>query len=408
MTTASSGSSIPQHDVNHQRSGSHPSIRPSMDSGMSSHESHNTNRSSMNLLDVRGEAPPYFEVVGDGPTIVNPDNEESERRDEFQPAPPSGPPSSFRMPTALKRFFPWGAQRAQPQPPLLPMQQTNATQVSLAQSVSPTSPNRNRRHSQARLSSPSLASLHILSRSRSNLNQNPEASASRSNISGPLPHSLIRTSFSYPTGGATPEQVAFLSSTASLLRFGVPINEDGTEDLRRPPNFADIVPTAAAGSNTTLSPAEPGESPTTRPRSNSAGSGNSVRAPLSVSTGNLTSVQEQPTPISPAIEGLPSSSGAANMVARAAFVPLPPSAATFAPERVPLPEESHVDEFGFGYSEGLGSGGMRGRISGASANTYATADTHMTDDTEMSVATAMDRTPVMTNAALPPPVAPIS
>ncbi|KAG8986299.1 hypothetical protein FRB90_004094, partial [Tulasnella sp. 427] len=42
---------------------SEPAVRPSMDSHMSSHDTHVTNRSSLRLIDVRGEAPAYFEVV---------------------------------------------------------------------------------------------------------------------------------------------------------------------------------------------------------------------------------------------------------------------------------------------------------------------------------------------------------
>lgn len=305
-----------------------PAVRPSMDSHMSSQDTHVTHRSNMRLIDVRGEAPAYFEVT-----------DESNGDIEQGPAEPT-PPSSFRMPTALRRFLPWGSSaaaesgsNAQPQ---LPMRQVQS-QVSLPLTTIPTnsssqhaSPNPSRisNRSSHRLghmpSSPSLSNLLARTRSNSNARQPSNHSPQPSRvISPPLPHSLVRTSFAYPAGGPTPEQMAFLSSTASLIRFGVPLNDDGTEVLQPPPNFADVVNMGANASQTSLNPSTeqgPGGE-ATQPEPSSAirddassghersDSGSSLqRSALSVSTHsllrnasstNLESVEELPTPISP-------------------------------------------------------------------------------------------------------------
>ncbi|KAG8985236.1 hypothetical protein FRB90_004871 [Tulasnella sp. 427] len=176
-------------------------------------------------------------------------------------------------------------------------------------------------------SSPSLSNLLARTRSNSNARQTPGHSPQPSRvISPPIPHSLVRASFSYPAGGPTPEQMAFLSSTASLIRFGVPLNDDGTEVLQPPPNFADVVNTGVNASQISLNlstNSQGSETGTAQPEASSAtpddgssgghersDSGSSFqRAVLSVSThsllrqassSNLEAVEELPTPISPA------------------------------------------------------------------------------------------------------------
>ncbi|KAG8895400.1 hypothetical protein FRC01_012403, partial [Tulasnella sp. 417] len=309
-----------------------PAVRPSMDSHMSSQDTHVTNRSSLRLIDVRGEAPAYFEVVDESAQAQGPTDLEQGRAD-------GTPPSSFRMSAALRRFLPWGSstasQPASDAQPQLPMRQVQS-QVSLALSTVPTnsssqhpSPNPSRisNRSSHRLghmpSSPSLSNLLGRTRSNSNARQPSNHSPQPSRvISPPLPHSLVRASFAYPSGGPTPEQMAFLSSTASLIRFGVPLNDDGTEVLQPPPNFADVVNAGANASQTSLNPStdsHQGGSETTQVEASSdVSSGGHERSDsetslqrtaLSVSTHslirnpsatNLEAVEELPTPISPA------------------------------------------------------------------------------------------------------------
>ncbi|KIO30145.1 hypothetical protein M407DRAFT_158524 [Tulasnella calospora MUT 4182] len=432
-----------------------PAVRPSMDSHMSSQDTHVTNRSSMRLIDVRGEAPAYFEVVDESTQDHGLADIEQGRADPT-------PPSSFRMSAALRRFLPWGSSAvsqpgtdAQAQ---LPMRQVQS-QVSLALTTVPTnsssqhpSPNPSRisNRSSHRLghmpSSPSLSNLLGRTRSNSNARQPSNHSPQPSRvISPPLPHSLVRASFAYPSGGPTPEQMAFLSSTASLIRFGVPLNDDGTEVLQPPPNFADIVNAGANASQTSLDPSTDSHqggaqaelatlddaSSGGHERSDSETSLN--RAALSVSTHslirnpsstNLESVEELPTPISPAnsiskrpqepelmrstsILSTTSRHSRLNTVherevtdvtVRAPVTPIRP---TVLPESVPLPEtpvspsrssiisasplpRSPVASFPSTLQRS-NSSATRHFSATSSINTFATADTHLSNVTETPV-----------------------
>ncbi|KAG8904302.1 hypothetical protein FRB99_001936 [Tulasnella sp. 403] len=301
-------------------------IRPSIDSHMSSNESQNTAHSNTSLLNQeRGDAPPYFEVVSESShqtheATINP------VATSANDPPPAGPPSSFRMPSTLRRLFPWGSSSATAsrQPALPVMRERETSQVSLpltavttnassaTSSSNPQSPSssRPRRPSHSLLpSSPSLASVLSRNRTRARSSSNLASSSTTNlgSISGPLPNSLLRTSFAYPAGGPTPEQITFISSTASLIRFGIPLNEDGSE-APPPPAFDTIVPNARArstsnvglglGEGRTISGgvARPLSSPTSQPPPLLT---NHLPA-ASVNGGNLDNLDELPTPISPA------------------------------------------------------------------------------------------------------------
>ncbi|QRV84848.1 hypothetical protein RhiJN_12864 [Ceratobasidium sp. AG-Ba] len=79
--------------------------------------------------------------------------------------------------------------------------------------------------------SPSLSSL-LLTRSRSPT-RSSDSLAQRYNISAPIPTTLVRTEFSYPRSGPTPEQIRFLSSRESLGRFGMPYGEEAVAAAAR-------------------------------------------------------------------------------------------------------------------------------------------------------------------------------
>jgi hypothetical protein len=89
-----------------------------------------------------------------------------------------------------------------------------------------------------RLNSPSQISLH--------------------SISPPLTHTLVRTEFTYPKSGPTPDQLRFISSRESLGRFGLPYGRDAIayaastsrQELNPPPDFD------APGSSAPLSRSE--------------------------------------------------------------------------------------------------------------------------------------------------------
>lgn len=76
------------------------------------------------------------------------------------------------------------------------------------------------------LPTPALSShvLHRRRRAQSNAAARPTLAAR--NISEPLSWTLVRSQYSYPKRGPTPQQLAFLSSVESLGRFGVPHSPD--------------------------------------------------------------------------------------------------------------------------------------------------------------------------------------
>jgi hypothetical protein len=81
---------------------------------------------------------------------------------------------------------------------------------------------------------------------------NSPSQISLQSISAPLTHTVVRTDFTYPKSGPTPEQLKFISSLESLGKFGVPYGPDAiayAESTSRrvldpPPDFD------APGSNT--------------------------------------------------------------------------------------------------------------------------------------------------------------
>lgn len=92
-------------------------------------------------------------------------------------------------------------------------------------------------------SSLSLARIHS-SLSSSGNNQSPTSlnqslstppRTSISNISRPLPESLIRSKFDIPKAGISSQQMTFLGSVENLGKYGIPTDEDGNTDL--PPAF---------------------------------------------------------------------------------------------------------------------------------------------------------------------------
>ncbi|KAF8240985.1 hypothetical protein L208DRAFT_1383333 [Tricholoma matsutake] len=71
----------------------------------------------------------------------------------------------------------------------------------------------------------SLAPFRTVSR-QSNVNLNSPSMISLDSISAPLTHTLIRTEFTYPKAGPTPEQLKLISSREAFARFGMPYGAD--------------------------------------------------------------------------------------------------------------------------------------------------------------------------------------
>lgn len=118
------------------------------------------------------------------------------------------------------------------------------------------------RHHPSQSGSGSMFSL--LSRTRSGQNLNgadgltSPSMISLHSISSPLSHTLMKTEFTYPKGGPTPDQLKLISSRESFARFGRPYGADAIAyaasasraELEPPPGFEEV----ASGAGTTSSP----------------------------------------------------------------------------------------------------------------------------------------------------------
>ncbi|OSC99692.1 hypothetical protein PYCCODRAFT_804260 [Trametes coccinea BRFM310] len=120
------------------------------------------------------------------------------------------------------------------------------------------------RHQPSHSGSGSMFSLISRTRSNGNLARSgsPIADGERltspsmislNSISAPLSHTLVRTEFTYPRGGPTPEQLRLISSRESFARFGVPYGRDAIAfaasasrvDLEPPPGFDEVAQSGA-------------------------------------------------------------------------------------------------------------------------------------------------------------------
>jgi hypothetical protein len=87
-------------------------------------------------------------------------------------------------------------------------------------------------------------SNNTLNSNRSNRMNSP-SQISLHSISSPLTHTLVRTEFTYPKAGPTPEQFRLISSRDSLAKFAVPYGPDAIayaastsrQELQPPPDF---------------------------------------------------------------------------------------------------------------------------------------------------------------------------
>ncbi|KAI0356926.1 hypothetical protein OH77DRAFT_181225 [Trametes cingulata] len=198
--------------------------------------------------------------------------------------------------------------------------------ISVAPSEREPRPRSRVRHRPSHSGSSSMFSL--LSRTRSNGNLGgadrltSPSMISLNSISSPLSHTLVRTEFTYPKSGPTPEQLRLISSRESFARFGVPYGPDAIAfaastsrvELEPPPGFEEVAGSAAAG-----------------PSSPEQGNGSGARASSSSEERN-----ESPSPSSAdASEGADASFGSSNEAASAAVVDTHASAGT---------EEASTDE----------------------------------------------------------------
>ncbi|KAJ4488395.1 hypothetical protein J3R30DRAFT_3696173 [Lentinula aciculospora] len=215
------------------------------------------------IPDPRGDAPAYFEVVDL--------NDENQQRLATPPIPSPEPPQRDSSMTAassstasrgtssrrsLRNLFGWSNHRSPIAPPGLPS--TNPAQphsradsggaLSLTSTMSRPSTSNRHSHRPSQSTSSAFSVVNPLHRKKSTatLSSNhltSPSSISLASISAPLTHTVVRTEFSYPKTGPTPEQLKLISSREAFARFGVPYGKDAiafaasTQDLNPPPEF---------------------------------------------------------------------------------------------------------------------------------------------------------------------------
>ncbi|KAG1752170.1 hypothetical protein EDB19DRAFT_1672313 [Suillus lakei] len=230
------------------------SMRRSVDAA-SVGTSHHSQESHSELLplhtqtseDLRGEAPPYFEVVGHDTPHTLPDE---------SPAPETSADdagTSDRRSRFSFLFNPFGGSSRHPPVSIYnravtPEHTRNFSSLSVAST--------NSGHGRNRSGSNST----LLKALRPHDHSTPMASASTislNSISAPLTHTVIRSEFRAPKGGITPEQIKLITSRNALERFGVPYGPDAVafsasrSDMVPPPDFDTTVsnsPGRASGS----------------------------------------------------------------------------------------------------------------------------------------------------------------
>ena len=190
--------------------------------------------------DPRGEAPAYFEVV--------------DLTQESNPELPTTQPSSIpseTLPEQRRSGFRTFLNRMSMMSHVPEHRRAESDQSSTSNGHRPNrsiqSRTSNHRPSQ---SSSGHSIFRTLSRQRSNqtlnsssVHLNSPSLISLNSISSPLSHTLIRTEFTYPKSGPTPEQLKVISSLENFSRFGVPYGPDAIafaasssrQDLEPPP-----------------------------------------------------------------------------------------------------------------------------------------------------------------------------
>lgn len=185
--------------------------------------------------DPRGEAPAYFEVVD-----PNERQDTSQNNSEVPSSSSISPEATSRrsgIRTLLNRMSVYGGTHAR---------------APSGQSVLSTAPSHGRdsssRASHRPTASGSGSTFRTLSRQKSSgglsgNRLNSPSLISLNSISSPLTHTVVRTEFTYPKAGPTPEQLKLISSRESFARFGMPYGPDAVafaasssrQDLEVPP-----------------------------------------------------------------------------------------------------------------------------------------------------------------------------
>lgn len=219
--------------------------RPSSDSSLQ--ETSSLMRVDSNVpdgsADPRGEAPAYFEVVD---LTQEPNSGVPTTQTSSVPSSTSISPEPQPRRSGFRSFF----NRMSMTSHVPEHRRTGSDQSFSSNGHRPhrSTPNRTHRTSQSS-SGPSM--FRTLSRQRSiqTLNSSVHLDSpsviSLNSISSPLAHTLVRTEFTYPKSGPTPEQLKVISSRENFSRFGMPYG-------------ADAIAFAASSSRQDLEPPPPG------------------------------------------------------------------------------------------------------------------------------------------------------
>ncbi|KAF9467149.1 hypothetical protein BDZ94DRAFT_1305638 [Collybia nuda] len=250
----------PSHDQHEERI--HPTIdqgpRQSAETLNSSEEANSLMRVDTNApeyIDPRGEAPAYFEAVDMSEGASQP-------RATLPSAIPTSPPTSPSVVPQRRSGF---RTLLSSLPNRISMHGASVSHSShiradssLSMVSSDISHERDGSRSQAsHRATPSgsgsllgLSPFRTLSRQKSinNVNLNSPSLISLNSISSPLTHTVVRTEFTYPKAGPTPEQLKLISSRESFARFGKPYGPDAIafaasasrQDLDGPPPDFDM------------------------------------------------------------------------------------------------------------------------------------------------------------------------
>ncbi|KAH9988076.1 hypothetical protein BJV74DRAFT_839909 [Russula compacta] len=242
------------NETTHERQNSNTHIPPTVDiSDARYNDPSSPLRRNPNFADPRGEAPPYFEVVGDLPDITATygDLARVDTTDTLPMAPDTLPATTSSVPTRRRSMFrglidaasralstphssvhplpiPRPSRDMTVSPPPRPSNLSNRPRGT----PSPRGGHRTVPSSGSVLSFTSSAFGRTISRTRSRSVTNTAAdlcspsTLSITSISAPLTHTVVRTDFVYPRSGPTPEQLKLISSVESVSKFGVPYGPD--------------------------------------------------------------------------------------------------------------------------------------------------------------------------------------
>ncbi|CCL99066.1 uncharacterized protein FIBRA_01078 [Fibroporia radiculosa] len=191
------------------------------------------------------------------------------------------PEHNGRLSSLLHRFTPGQRQHASsdatppvlPPSPLIPNdsphRRTRGATVS-SPTPPPGSPTPSHYRTHRPSTSGSASGLSVMFRTRSNTSvgaadrlRSP-STISLHSISAPLTHTVVRTEYTYPRSGPTPDQMKLIASVESFKRFGVPYGPDALAfasasrvDLVPPPVFEEVVEASGESESSASSGTEP-------------------------------------------------------------------------------------------------------------------------------------------------------